>query len=88
VHCIFNNQGDETNKGGLGHIDCIIAVSKDDKLRLPMDETWIVKWYLDQSFAVHNDMQSQSGVIMTLGKGAIQVVSTRKKTNTRINFLG
>jgi uncharacterized protein (UPF0254 family) len=28
-------------------------------------------------------MQSQTGAIMTLGKGAAQVVSTKQKTNTR-----
>lgn len=86
MHCIFNNQGDEPKKGGLRQIDYIIAVSKkqkDDKLRLSMDETWIVKWYLDALFAVHNDMRSQTGAIMTLGKGAVQVVSTKQKTNTR-----
>jgi hypothetical protein len=54
--------------------------TKDDKVRLSMDETWIVKWYLDALFAVHNDMRSRTGAIMTLGKGAVQVVSTKQKT--------
>jgi hypothetical protein len=48
-----------------------------------MDDAWIVKWYLDALFAVHNDMQSQTGAIMTLGKGVAQVVLTKQKTTTR-----
>jgi hypothetical protein len=31
----------------------------------------IIKWWVDASFAVHPDMQSHTGAVMTLGCGAV-----------------
>ena len=33
--------------------------------------------------AVHPDMKSHTGAIMTMGQGAIQSVSTKQKVNTK-----
>ena len=55
----------------------------DDVLRLESDKTNVLKWHLDASFAVHNDMRSHTGATMTLGKGSLQNVSTKQKVNTR-----
>jgi hypothetical protein len=38
---------------------------------------------LDAAFAVHKDLRSHTGAVMSLGKGAIQSVSTKQKVNTR-----
>ena len=35
------------------------------------------------AFAVHPDMKSHTGVTMTMGKGAIQAISTKQKINTK-----
>jgi hypothetical protein len=43
----------------------------------------IVKWWVDASFAVHPDMKSHTGDIMSLGKGAIYGTSTRQKMSTK-----
>ena len=43
----------------------------------------IVKWWIDASFAVHPDMRSHTGAIMSVGKGATYASSTRQKINTR-----
>jgi hypothetical protein len=50
---------------------------------LSMDNTSMIKWYLDASYTVPNDMKSQTGAIMTLGQGAIQAISSKQKVNTR-----
>jgi hypothetical protein len=43
----------------------------------------VIKWWVDASFAVHPDMKSHTGAMMTLGKGAIYGTSTRQKLNTK-----
>jgi hypothetical protein len=57
--------------------------TKGDFLCLLMDNTSMIKWYLDASYVVHKDMKSQTGAIMTLGKGPIQAISSKQKLNTR-----
>ena len=41
------------------------------------------KWWVDSSYAVHLDMRSHTGVIMTLGKGTTYSASTKQKLNTK-----
>jgi len=41
-------------------------------------------WWVDSSYAVDLDMRSHSGIIMTLGKGAIYTASTKQKINEKI----
>jgi hypothetical protein len=48
-----------------------------------MEINCIVKWYLDASFAVHEDMKSHTGAVLTLGEGVLQAISTKQWTNTR-----
>jgi hypothetical protein len=57
--------------------------TKGDVLRLSMENTSMIKWYLDASYAVHKDMKSQTGAIMTLGQGAIQAISRKQKVNNK-----
>ena len=52
-------------------------------LTLEADDVSIVNWWADASFAVHPDMKSHTGGVMTLGKGAIYGTSTRQKINTK-----
>ena len=40
-------------------------------------------WYPDAAFAVHPDMKSHTGAILTLGKGAANTISSKQKLNTR-----
>ena len=46
--------------------------TKNEKLTLEADGANVIRWGADAAFAVHPDMRSHSGAIMTLGKGAIQ----------------
>jgi hypothetical protein len=52
-------------------------------LTLEGDNTSIIKWWVDASFAVHPDMKSHTGGDMSLGKGAVYGTSTRQKLNTK-----
>ena len=52
-------------------------------LTLGWDGTGNVSWYVDASFAVHGDMKSHTGGVMTLGQGAVISVSTKQKINTK-----
>ena len=57
--------------------------TQNDCLILRSDKTNIIKWSLDEAFAVQPDMKSHTGAVMTLGKGSIQSASTKQKVNTR-----
>jgi hypothetical protein len=47
------------------------------------DNSKIIKWYFDGAFAVHTDMKIHTGAVMTLGKGILNLVSTKQKVNSR-----
>jgi len=40
-------------------------------------------WWVDRWYAIHPDMQSKSGIIMTLGKGANYTASCKMKLNNK-----
>ena len=46
----------------------------------PRDEP---KWWVDSSYAIHQDMRSHTGIYMTLGKGAPCTASCKHKLNTK-----
>lgn len=48
------------------------------------EDVLICKWYPDVAFAVHSDMKSHTGAVLTLGKkGAVNTISSKQKLNTR-----
>jgi hypothetical protein len=51
-------------------------------LTLETTDPGYIKWWVDGSFAVHPDMKSHTGAMMSLGKGAAYSTSTRQKLNT------
>jgi hypothetical protein len=52
-------------------------------LILGIDGRGGVKWYVDAAFAVHRDMRSHTGAMMTMGTGAAHCVSSKQKINTK-----
>ena len=40
-------------------------------------------WWADAAFAVHPDMKSHTGGLLSYGKGAIHTVSRKQKLNTK-----
>ena len=57
--------------------------TKNDNLVMKMDDTNSIKWYIDVAYAVHPDMRSHTGAVMTLGKGAVNSISSKQKVNAR-----
>ena len=60
-----------------------MKVTRDEVLTLRTDGTNRIRWWIDAAFAVHPDMRSHTGAVMTLGSGAIQAISKKQKVNTR-----
>jgi hypothetical protein len=52
-------------------------------LILGWDESGILTWSVDASFAVHMDMRSHTGMALTLGRGALISGSYKQKINTK-----
>ena len=50
---------------------------------LELDQWHKLHWYVDAAFAVHPDMRSHTGAIMTMGKGAANHVCRKQGMNTR-----
>ena len=46
-------------------------------LVLGWDGTGNTYWYVDASFAVHTNMQSHTGAMLTMGQGAIMSMSAK-----------
>ena len=57
--------------------------TKEKVLTLKIEDINMIKWFVDASFAVHDDFKSHTGTIMTMGKGAVQAISRKQKLNTR-----
>ena len=47
-------------------------------LTLSSDKSNIIKWHSDASFAVHPDFKSHSSSTMSMGKGAVQCLKSRR----------
>ena len=47
------------------------------------DDSGVLKWYIDGSFATHNDIKSQTGINLIIGKGTIYGGSLKLKLNSK-----
>jgi hypothetical protein len=52
-------------------------------LVLGWDGTGQLTWSVDASFAVHKDMRSHTGAVLSLGQGALVSMSSKQKINTK-----
>ena len=57
--------------------------TKDDVLTLQVDDVQILHWYINASFVVYHDVKNRSGLVFTLGNGAIISSSRKQKINSR-----
>jgi hypothetical protein len=57
--------------------------SKKMCLTLEADDLQVIKWWIDASFAVHNDMRSHTGGTMSMGKGSVYSASLTQKLTTK-----
>ena len=68
----------------LGRVIGYLKATKDLKLHLSCtDGTPIVKWWVDASYAVHHDMKSHTGAVMSLGQGGVYSKSSKQRLNTK-----
>ena len=73
-------QGDWRN---LKKILFFLKRSLKDVLTFKVGDKQIIHWYVDASFAVHDNFKSHSGACMKLGQGMISNHSTKQKSNSR-----
>ena len=52
-------------------------------LNLESDGSGNMKWWVDAAFSVHHNMQSHTGGMLSLGKGAIYLAPTKQKLNMK-----
>ena len=52
------------------------------KLNLSVDDLSVIKWWVDASDRTHWDCKGHTGVMMSLGKGAVLSYSGKQKLNT------
>jgi Reverse transcriptase (RNA-dependent DNA polymerase)/Zinc knuckle len=67
----------------LGRVIKYLRKTKDMPLRLEAESLKIAKWWVDASYAVHPDMKSHTGGVLSLGKGGIYGTSTRQRINAK-----
>ena len=53
------------------------------ELTLTIEPGNYAQWWVDRLYAVHPDMQSHSGIMMTLGKGVTYSTLCKQKLNTK-----
>ena len=74
---------DESDWNKLLKMMSFLKGTKLDILTLEADDTQTMVWFIDAAFAVHPDMKSHTGMLFTLGKGAVISSSVKQKTNSR-----
>ena len=52
-------------------------------LTLSADNTNILKWFIDASYAIHPDMKGHTGAVFTMGEGAIINKSIKQNNNKK-----
>ena len=60
-----------------------LSGTRDLVLTLESDGTGTIQWWLDAAFAVHHDLKSHTGRMMTMGQGALYSASNKQKLNKK-----
>ena len=60
----------------------VLGKDKHLPLILSVNDNDIVEWWVDASFAVHNDMKRRIGMNMSMGVVTLYAASTKQKINT------
>ena len=55
------------------------------KLKLSVDDLYIVKWWVDASYAVHKEYNGNTRVMMCLGKGDVGSFTRKKRIQCNIS---
>jgi hypothetical protein len=76
-------QPDEDDWGKLKRVLRYLNGTIDLGLCLSVEDIGLVRWYVDASYATHDDCKGHTGAMMTLGQGAAISMSRKQKTNAR-----
>jgi hypothetical protein len=74
---------DEDDWRKLDHLIHYLKQTRELPLILGATRTGVLHWYVDASFATHQDMRGHTGGALTMGIGCPTVQSTKAKCNTR-----
>jgi len=74
---------DVDNKKKLRIVMRYLRATWDLPLTLEADAARQPGWWIDASFGIHHDMESHTGGMMSLGRGAMYATSRRQRINTR-----
>ena len=67
----------------LGQVLIYLRDTRDLYLTLAASQMHVIQWWINASFAVHPDMKSHTGAVMSIGKGGVINMSNKQKLNTR-----
>ena len=81
-HCTRVLFPDEDDDLKLGRMIRYLMATRHLPLILKVDDDGIAYWWIDASFAVHENMRSRTGMHMSLGKGTVYGASVKQKINT------
>jgi hypothetical protein len=76
-------KSDQDDWKKLGRVMKYLNGTRKLVLTLEADDTQILKWWIDGSYATHHDMRSHTGGMLSLGKGAAYASSIKQKLNTK-----
>jgi len=78
------HQGKRTRQRRTQKLTKVMQYIRNTKhLTLTIETSTDPKWWVDISYAIHLDMRSHTGVIMTLAKGTTYSASTKQKLNMK-----
>jgi hypothetical protein len=73
---------DINDLGKLKRVMRHLRDTKDLALTLEARGDGVVRWWVDASFAVHPNIRSRTGAVLSLGKGVVYAMSSKHKINT------
>lgn len=73
---------DQDNYKKLARVMKYLRGTANMPLTLEANNMNVMKWWVDASFAVHQDMRSHTGGALSFGRGAVYGTSTKQKINT------
>ena len=72
---------DEDDWGKLKRVIKYLNGTRNLELRMSVDNIGSIKWYVDASYAIHDDCKGHTGALMTFGKGSVTSISRKQKLN-------
>ena len=81
--CTRVREPDHDNYKKLGHCLSYVQGTKTLCLTLEAKDMSVIHWWIDASFAVHDDYKSHTSACLSFGKGCPVNISSKQKINTR-----